>query len=168
MEPGASGGPAVTAVKPPVATTISFSNELTFFVNGVDGRVWETTVAPGSGWTPTGWQCSGHLAAAAFVAGSTLTSAFACQGGDRAVWAAITTGAGWDMQRVGGTVIDGPGIAISPTSWTVVAEGVNQALWQDTSTSTTGGFSFGPWTSAGGMLTDGAAATALLTQASNP
>jgi hypothetical protein len=84
----------VAAVEPPAGTTISFSNELTFFISGADGHVWETTAAPGAGWTRTGWQCSGHLAAGAFVASSTLTSALACQGVDRAVWAATTTGAG--------------------------------------------------------------------------
>lgn len=165
---GISGGPAVTAVQPSTGS-ISFTNELTFFVNGVDGRVWETTAAAGSaGWATTGWICKGHLAAGSFVASSTLTSAFACQGGDQAVWAATTTGTGWDTQRVGGTVLDGPGLAISPTSWTVVAEGVNSALWQDTSTTTTGSFSFSGWTSPGGILTNGAVATALLTRTNNP
>jgi hypothetical protein len=168
LQPGISGGPAVTAVKPAIGT-ISFGNELTFFVNGMDGRVWETTAAAGAaGWASSGWICTGHLAAGAFVAGSTLTSAFACQGADHAVWAATSTGAGWDLQRVGGTVIDGPGIAISPTSWTIVAEGGDHALWQDTSTTTTGSFSFGGWSSAGGVLTNGATATALLTTTNNP
>ncbi len=165
---GTSGGPAVTAVQPS-SGSISFANELTFFVNGVDGRVWETTAAAGSaGWVITGWVCSGHLAAGSFVASGTLTSAFACQGGDHAVWAATTTGTGWDTQRVGGTVTDGPGIAIDPTAWTVVAEGVNGALWQDTSTSTTGSFSFAGWSSPGGVLTNGAEAAALLTETNNP
>ena len=157
----------MTAVQPS-SGSISFANELTFFVNGVDGRVWETTAAAGSaGWVITGWVCSGHLAAGSFVASGTLTSAFACQGGDHAVWAATTTGTGWDTQRVGGTVTDGPGIAIDPTAWTVVAEGVNGALWQDTSTSTTGSFSFAGWTTAGGVMTNGAEAAALLTEADN-
>ena len=166
IEPGISAGPAVAAVEPPSGTPISFSDELTFFVNGVDGRVWETTAS--GGWTPTGWACNGHLAAAAFQTGGTLTSAFACQGVGGAVWAATTTGAGWDTQLLGGQVIDGPGIAISSTSWTVVVEGTNRALWQNTSTSTSGSFMFGAWTSAGGALTNGAAATALLSEASNP
>jgi hypothetical protein len=166
---GINGGPAVAAVEPPAGTSISFSKELTFFVNGIDGQVWETTAAAGSaGWTGTGWRCKGHLAAAAFVASGTLTSAFACQGTDSAVWAATTMGAGWDLQRLGGIVIDGPGIAMSPTSWTVVADGTDQALWQTTSTSTAGSFSFGPWTRTGGVLTNGASATALLTAANNP
>jgi hypothetical protein len=169
IESGINGGPAVAAVEPPAGTSISFSKELTFFVNGIDGQVWETTAAAGSaGWTGTGWRCNGHLAAAAFVASGTLTTAFACQGTDRAIDAATTTGAGWDLQRLGGIVIDGPGIAMSPTSWTVVAEGTDQALWQTTSTSTAGSFSFGPWTWAGGVLTNGASATALLTEANNP
>ena len=63
-------------------------------------------------------------------------------------------------------MIDGPGIAISPTSWTIVAEGGDHALWQDTSTSTTA--SFGGWTSVGGVLTNGATTTALLTNSNNP
>jgi hypothetical protein len=65
-------------------------------------------------------------------------------------------------------VIDGPGIALSPTFWTIVAEGGNQGLWQDTSTSTTGTLSFSGWTSPGGVLTNGAEATALLTEPNNP
>jgi hypothetical protein len=169
IESGINGGPAVAAVEPPAGTSISFSKELTFFVTGMDGQVWETTATAGSaGWTGTGWRCNGHLAAAAFVASGTLTSAFACQGTDSAVWAATTTGAGWDTQRLGGIVIDGPGIAISPTSWAVVAEGTTGALWQDMSTTTTGGFSFTGWSYVGGILTNGAAATALLTEANNP
>ncbi len=79
---------------------------------------------------------------------------------------ATTTGSGWDLQTVGGTLIDGPGIALSPVSCTVVVEGVDGALWEDTST--TEGFSFEGWSSAGGELTNGAAATALLSEASNP
>ena len=168
IEMGINGGPAVTAVQPATGS-ISFANELTFFVNGTDGHAWKTTVAAGAaGWATTGWACLGHLAAGSFVSGGTLTSAFACQGTDHAVWAATSTGSSWDMQRVGGTVIDGPGIALSPVSWTIVAEGGDHALWQDTSTSTTGSFSFSGWTSPGGVLTNGAAATALLTETNNP
>ena len=169
IELGTSGGPAVAADEPPSGTPISFDSELTFFVNGMDGRVWATTAATGAGrWTPLGWACSGHLAAAASVVSGTLTTAFACQGADQALLAAITTGSGWDLQRVGGTLVDGPGIALSTVSWTVVVEGVDGALWQDTSTSTAGGFSFGGWRSEGGELTNGAAATALLTEATTP
>ena len=165
---GTSGAPAVTAVQPSTGS-ISFANELIFFVNGMDGRVWETTAAAGSaGWATNGWICSGHLAAGSFVASGTLSSAFACQGADRAVWAATTTGTGWDLQRVGGIVTGGPGIALSPTSWTIVVEGTDGGLWQDTSTSTTGSFNFGGWSSGGGSLTNGAAATALLTETNNP
>ena len=124
IEMGINGGPAVTAVQPATGS-ISFANELTFFVNGTDGHAWKTTVAAGAaGWATTGWACLGHLAAGSFVSGGTLTSAFACQGTGHAVWAATSTGSSWDMQRVGGTVIDGPGIALSPVSWTIVAEGV--------------------------------------------
>ena len=163
IEMGINGGPAVTAVQPATGS-ISFANELTFFVNGTDGHAWKTTVAAGAaGWATTGWACLGHLAAGSFVPGGTLTSAFACQGTDHAVWAATSTGSSWDMQRVGGTVIDGPGIALSPVSWTIVAEGGDHALWQDTSTSTTGSFSFAGWSFSGGAMTNGATATALPT-----
>ena len=165
---GTSGAPAVTAVQPS-SGSISFANELTFFVNGMDGRVWATTAAAGSaGWVTEGWVCSGHLAVGSYVASGTVTSAFACRGADQAVWAATTTGTGWDLQRVGGIEIDGPGIALSPSSWTIVVEGGDHALWQDTSTTTTGSFSFAGWTSAGGVLTNGAQAAALLTQTNNP
>ena len=101
IEMGINGGPAVMAVQ--LATgSISFANELTFFVNGTDGHVWKTTVAAGpAGWATTGWACLGHLAAGSPASGGTLTSAFACQGTDHAVWAATSTGSSWDMQRVG-------------------------------------------------------------------
>ncbi len=165
---GTSGAPAVTAVKPSTGS-ISFANELTFFVNGMDGRVWETTASAGSGgWATNGWICSGHLAAGSFVASGAVTSAFACQGADRAVWAATTTGTSWDLQRVGGIATGGPGIALSPTSWTIVVEGTDGGLWQDTSTITTGSFQFGGWSPGGGSLTNGAEATALLTETNNP
>ena len=168
IEMGINGGPAVTAVQPATGS-ISFANELTFFVNGTDGHAWKTTVAAGAaGWATTGWACLGHLAAGSFVSGGTLTSAFACQGTDHAVWAATSTGSSWDMQRVGGTVIDGPGIALSPVSWTIVAEGGDHALWQDTSTSTTGSFSFAGWSFSGGAMTNGATATALPTETNSP
>jgi hypothetical protein len=169
IEPGISGGPAVTAVEPPSGTSLTFADELTFFVNGMTGHVFETTAAAGAaGWTQTGWECTGHLAAASYQVSGALTSAFACQGGQIKAYAAITTGAGWDTQPLGGAVIDGPGIAIGPTAWTVVAEGLDQGLFQDTSTSTTGSFSFGGWNYVGGVLTNGAEATALLTEATNP
>jgi hypothetical protein len=156
-------------VEPPSGTSLTFADELTFFVNGMTGHVFETTAAAGAaGWTQTGWECTGHLAAASYQVSGALTSAFACQGGQIKAYAAITTGAGWDTQPLGGAVIDGPGIAIGPTAWTVVAEGLDQGLFQDTSTSTTGSFSFGGWNYVGGVLTNGAEATALLTEATNP
>ena len=47
IEMGINGGPAVTAVQPATGS-ISFANELTFFVNGTDGHAWKTTVAAGA------------------------------------------------------------------------------------------------------------------------
>jgi hypothetical protein len=159
----------VAAVQPSGGTTISFSNELTFFVNGTNGHVYTTTAAAGGpGWTETPWECNGHLAAAALSVDGSLTSAFACQGLGGIVYAATTTGTGWDTEPLGGIAIDGPGIALSSVSWTVVVEGTDHQMYQNTSTSTTGTFSFGGWSPLGGVLTNGAAAAALLTEANNP
>jgi hypothetical protein len=131
--------------------------------------VYTTTAEGGAGgWTPTGWECTGHLAAASVALDGNLTTAFACQGTDHSVWAATTIGDGWDTHDLGGIAVDGPGIALSSVSWTVVVEGTDQAMFQDTSTSTTGSFSFGGWSLVGGTLTNGAAATALLSEANVP
>jgi hypothetical protein len=166
---GISGGPAVAAVQSPGGTTISFSDELTFFVNGTNGHVYTTTAAAGGpGWTETTWECNGHLAAASVVVGGGLATAFACQGLGGIVYAATTNGTGWDTEPLGGIAIDGPGIALSSVSWTVVVEGTDHQMYQNTSTSTTGTFSFGGWSPLGGVLTNGAAAAALLTEANNP
>lgn len=166
---GISGGPAVAVVEPVPGTMISFNSEIAFFINGTDGRVYTTTAEGGAGgWTPTGWECTGHLAAASVALDGNLTTAFACQGTDHSVWAATTIGDGWDTHDLGGIAVDGPGIALSSVSWTVVVEGTDQAMFQDTSTSTTGSFSFGGWSLVGGTLTNGAAATALLSEANVP
>lgn len=149
-----TGGPALAAVAP----FDSVDGELTFFVNGADGRVWSRTLAS-STWVEMPWACVGQPAAAA-MGDTRQWTGFACQGLDHAVWLATTSGAGWTTFSLGGRVLDGPGLAVAPGSWTVVAEGTDHALWQETDSSR--------WTSAGGCLTAGAAGGALLSETANP
>jgi hypothetical protein len=142
--------------------------EITFFANGVDGRVWMVT--PSTGWVPTGWVCTGHLAAATVVSTVNSGTAFACRGGDGAIWLATDYGSGWTTFSLGSTGVEGPGLAFAPNSLTVVAEGADQQLWQDTATAMnpTSAASFGGWVASGGILTAGATAAALLYSNANP
>ncbi len=157
---GITDAPAVVAV----GRSGSLQSELTFLVNGVDGRVWTRTEA--SQWTATSLGCVNDLAAAAVLTTS-LVSTFACEGPDHAVWITSNTGAGWSPpMSLGNWVLDSPGIVLSPTSFTVVAEGNDTAMWE--TTSPTGSLAFGAWTSDGGSLNAGVSATALLPSTANP
>ncbi len=157
-------GPAVAAVDP-IHQTVD--GERTFFANATDGHVWTRTLA--TGWSPTPWQCLGHLAA-----GGTLSTqvpsgevaVFACQGTDHGLLFSHNFGGGWiDTQSFGGILIDGPGVAVGPTTATFFAEGANQSAFHLTITH--GGNVFN-WTPDGGILQLGASATALLFQTDNP
>ncbi len=158
-------GPAVAAVDP-VHRTVN--SELTFFVNGTDGHVWTRTLD--SGWTQMPWKCIGHPAAAATL--STLipttgqVTVFACHGIDHALWFSRNLGGGWvDTQSLGGIVVDGPGVAVGPSTATFFVEGNDQGGWHRTITH--GGNVFA-WTSDGGILQFGVGATALLFRSDNP
>ncbi len=159
-------GPAVAPVDPIHRTA---NGALTFFVNGIDGHVWTRTLD--TGWSQTPWQCVGHPAAAATL--STLipttgqVTVFACQGRtDHTLWFSHNFGGGWiDTQSLGGLLIDGPGVAVGPSTATFFVEGVDQGGWHRTITH--GGNVFG-WTSDGGILQFGAGAVALLSRSDNP
>jgi hypothetical protein len=156
-------GPAVAPVDPIHAGGVF--EELTFFANGTDGHVYTRTAL--SGWVRTSWQCLGHPAA-----GGTLSSFspaeksfFACQGTDRQLWTSRNIGAGWEPTVPwGGTLVDGPGIAVTPTWVTVYAEGTDAQLYQlsFSSQNLTG------WRPQGGILQHGAGAAALLFGGDNP
>jgi len=158
-------GPAVAAVDP---VHRSVNDELTFFVNGIDGHVWTRTL--NSGWNQMPWECIGHPAAAATLSAAIPTTGqvtvFACQGIDHALWFSHNFGSGWiDTQSLGGALVDGPGVAVGPDEATFFVEGIDQAGWHRTITH--GGNVFG-WTSDGGILQFGAGAAALLFRSSNP
>ena len=158
-------GPAVAAVDP---VHRSVNDELTLFVNGIDGHVWTRTLS--TGWSQMPWECIGHPAAAATL--STLIPAtgqvtvFACQGIDHTLWFSHNFGNGWiDTQSLGGLLVDGPGVAVGPTTATFFVEGVDRAGWHRTITH--GGNVF-DWTSDGGILQFGTGAAALLFRSDNP
>jgi hypothetical protein len=159
-----TSGPAVAAVAP-IGNTVD--GEITFFGVGQDSHVWTRTV--GTGWVQMGWQCLGHPAAATSL--STLVQSgevtvFACDGLDHTLWFSRNFGSGWiDTQSLGGGLIDGPGVAVGPSTATFYVEGNNQGSWHRTITH--GGNVFS-WTSDGGGLQHGTAAAALLFASDNP
>jgi hypothetical protein len=161
---GIIDAPAIAAVPP----FTSVNSEITFFVNGFDGHVWTRTLV--TGWVQTLWGCVGHLAAASVIGATSNVAAFACQGLDEGAWVATNAGSGWTIFSAGGLLIDGPGIALGPNSLTVVGEGRDNQLWQRTSAviNPTSAASFGAWSGAGGYLTNGATAAALLFAGANP
>ncbi len=155
-------GPAIAAIPP----FTSVNNDLTFLVNGLDGQVWARTLS--ASWWQTPWGCTGHLGAAAVSSSIFQVFAFACQGNDGAVWMATDRGGSWNLFSLGGTVLDGPGIALGPDSITVVAEGrTDHQVYQDTSLTInpTSNVPFNGWAPAAGNVSNGATAAALLTQA---
>ncbi len=161
---GIVNGPAIAAVDP---IHNDVNGELTFFVNGTDGHVWTRTLA--TGWAQTPWGCIGHPAAGASL--STLipsgeVTVFACQGSDHTLWFSHNFGSGWiDTQSLGGGLVDGPGVAVGPTTATFFVEGIDHTGWHRTITH--GGNVFS-WTSDGGVMRFGVGATALLFRSDNP
>jgi hypothetical protein len=160
-------GPAVAAVDPNGA--LGVFDEVTFFANGTDGHVY-TRTPNSAGWTRTPWQCLGHPAAGGSLASInplayTEISVFGCQGTDRQLWTARNIGAGWEQPVPrGGVLVDGPGIAVTPTWVTVYAQGVDSQLYQ---------MSFSvqnliPWAPQGGVVQHGAGAAALLYGGDSP
>ncbi len=147
-------GPAVAAINPVGAATVA--DELTFFVNGVDGRVWTRTVS--GGWSPQPWSCIGHPAVSTVVIPTPPpafeASLFACHGTDGQLWVAFNFGppGGWGPAfPVGGQLVDGPGAAADPEGPVVYVEGVDSAVWRFD----------GTWTKVGGIVVNGVGAAAV-------
>ncbi len=133
-------GPALTLIK----------GEVHFVVTGRDPRVWERTLS--HDFQPTPWQCIGHPAAGY----SGTTAYFACHGTDGALWVSRDTGVGWEAARsLGGRLIDGPGVAASPSQVDLYVEGTDHALWQATLDSSG---NFQGFAGLGGYLNGGAGA----------
>jgi hypothetical protein len=164
LDGGIVNGPAVAAVDP---LHRDVNSELTFFATAPDGRVWSRTLA--TGWAPTPWGCIGHPAAAASLSTqipSGEVTVFACQGRDRTLWFSHNFGAGWiDTQSLGGGLVDGPGVAVGPTTATFFVQGTNHDPWHRTITH--GGNVFS-WTPDGGFIQFGVGAVALLFSSDNP
>jgi hypothetical protein len=165
-----TAGPAVAAVAPNEAASVE--EELTFFVRGLDGHIWTRNQLYGTAglWTETVWECIGHPAAGGSLstfdpAAYTEIAVFACQGLDHGLWTSRNLGHGWEQARFwGGILVDGPGIAVTPTWVTVYAEGLSTQVFQ---LSFYGNTDTG-WRHQGGSVQFGAGAAGLLYRADNP
>jgi virginiamycin B lyase len=161
---GMRNGPAVAPVDPLHQTA---TGALTFFITGLDGYVYTRTLD--AGWSKMPWGCIGHPAAATTLSSLIPTgevTVFACQGWDHALWFSHNFGGGWvDTQSLGGILIDGPGVAVGPTTTTFFVEGQDRGGYHRTATVSG---SVGSWTGDGGILQFGAGATALQLPANTP
>jgi hypothetical protein len=162
-----TAGPAVAPVDPNNASGVD--KELTFFGRGQDGHIWTENLFDRV-WIQMPWQCIGHPAAGGSLStfntlAYTEITVFACQGLDHSLWTARNFGAGWETAfSWGGVLVDGPGIAVTPTWVTAYVEGQNTHVWQ---------LSFSPqqftgWIDQGGSVQFGAGAAALLYRPDNP
>jgi len=132
-----SAGPAI----------VSLSGTVTYFVLGADSQIYARTAAS-TGFTANGWFCVGHPA----VASDGSTAYFACHGMDSTLQYSTRATGGWGpLQSLGGTLVDGPGIAATPTGPIFYVEGGDSALWHRSIS--------GDWTKDGGSVQFGAAAT---------
>lgn len=122
------------------------NGQLRVFATGTDGHAWTRTQSVG--WLRTPWVCSGHEAVAA-AGGSAY---FGCDTTSGALWIDQLNARGWQPPvDLGGKLIAGPGIAVASSGPVFYVEGANRGAWMRT-------LSTG-WTSLGGVLEHGAAAT---------
>ncbi|GAC1340435.1 MAG: hypothetical protein NVSMB29_09290 [Candidatus Dormibacteria bacterium] len=137
-----ASGPAVGVV----------GDHVTFLANGADGRVW-TRTDTGAAWTPTNWACLGHPALVTNPVGGTV--AFACHGGDDAVWFASAPGVlPAATVQLGGRANDGVALAPLPDGgFQVTVMGDNCELWVNQVSAT--GAAAG-WRPMGGIAISGA------------
>jgi len=83
------------------------------------------------------------------------------------LWFSHNFGSGWiDTQSLGGAIVDGPGVAVGPSTATFFAEGTDRAGWHRTIPHV--GPYVSNWSGDGGILEFGASATALLFRSSYP
>jgi hypothetical protein len=131
-------GPAVSLV----------AGSPTYFVIGADRHVWVRGLS--SSYIRYDWICLGHPA----LATTNSTSYFACHGLDDTLWYASNPGTGWSpAQSLGGILIDGPGIAATPTGPVFYVEGLGGTVWHR--------WLQGNWIRDGGVVSYGMGATAL-------
>lgn len=141
---GLSAGPAVATV----------AGALTFMVLGSDGQAYSRTTS--AGYAATGWRCIGHPALAAYRS----MAAFACHGGDGALWYSVNGGSGWQpIQSAGGAILDGPGIAATPAEVVIAVEGTDHTVYH--TTVSPGGGPAMPFVADGGVVQFGPGAATL-------
>ncbi|MFN2463372.1 MAG: S8 family serine peptidase [Candidatus Dormibacteria bacterium] len=134
-------------------TLAQVQNELHFFVEGSDHRVWDRT--SGSNFVSHGWACFGHQS----VASSSGVSYFACHGTDGQAWSAVNYGGGWSGARpLGGALVDGTGMAAYAGGATLYVEGTDRQVYS-LLLDTAGGPRSGGFAANGGQVGNGAAAT---------
>jgi len=120
----------------------------TYLVVGTDQHIYSTDLS--TGFTRFAWPCINHPALATF--GS--TAYFACHGTNNALWYATNSGSGWSsLQSLGGTLVDGVGLAATSTGPIFFVEGVGGGVYQRSIN--TG------WTFDGGQVQFGVGACAL-------
>jgi hypothetical protein len=154
------------------AATVGINGLVTFFVNGVRG-VWSRQLSPGlqTNWEATPWVCKGHPGAgdATPLKLVFLVAVFACHGVDDSVWIALLTsyaGPWGSAISIGGTVIDGVGVAVRPDGATVYAQGIDSHVYANRITYVLP-FTRG-WNSLGGTARFGTGAAALLPAMNQP
>jgi hypothetical protein len=136
---GLSAGPAVGSV----------NGTPTYLVVGTDHHIYSRTLAS-SGFAGFSWMCNGHPALASF--GS--TSYFGCHGLDGSLWYSTNTGGAWaSAQSLGGSLVDGIGIAATSAGPVFFAQGLDSGVWHRS-------ISTG-WSSDGGQIKFGLGACAL-------
>ncbi|MBJ7600206.1 MAG: hypothetical protein DLM67_05610 [Candidatus Nephthysia bennettiae] len=98
-----------------------------------------------------------------------LVAVFACHGLDDSVWIALLTsyaGPWSSATSIGGTVVDGVGVAVRPDGATVYAQGIDSHVYANRITYVLP-FS-GGWNSLGGTARFGTGAAALLPPMNQP
>jgi hypothetical protein len=142
---------------------------LAVFARGLDNALWARTYSTStSEWTP--WQSLGGVLTSAPAAaatgnpndgspGSSFRLRVFARGADGALWQKAFSGGAWGAwTSLGGLLVGGPGAsetfepsATGPNA-IVTVRGIDNAAWYRLYNLTSG--ALGPWTSAGGVLTD--------------
>jgi hypothetical protein len=135
-------GPAIAAVGGANGTPF-------FFATGANGGLYTRTAT--HGWGRLTLTCTGHPAAG--IASASTTTYVACNDAGRLLYL-TTTGNGWGPRTsLGGSLVNGPGVAATNEGVFVLVEGHNRNAYLR-------GLSLG-WTDVGGVLSNGAEAAGL-------